>query len=643
MAYCPVTTIDIAKSQLVSETLCKLFNIPLLRNYQQKAGQNILLGKNTFLNIPTGGGKTLAFYYPLFYHWQPGVTEKNAQKIILVLGPLTGLMKSQAKNLNAIGVPAVALTGDKENLSNDLLVHAFGNGQYHVGFVGPEMSLEKNFHERVLENPKFQRNIIAAVVEEAHNISEWGTDDFRPKFRQISALLGWLPQGLPVLAASATVAPEVILDIEDKLGMSAAHGYEHISVSNAKGNVLLSIRLLQHPPDSYADLLSLFPKNPAGPDDFQQTLIYVNSRMEAERIQDFLREHAPEEIHQEKCFFPRGPRFYHCFVGDKCKENIEAAIQSGFLCAVPATDALGMGLDFRFIKCVYFWMPLRTFNSLIQKIGQCVRLFTDFGEVVLFITHTSYQQLCVEFDVDSQEHDSDKNEDPQWEEQVYAAAEDLDEENRWHLVWFICTKKCQRIPWDKFYDNENKKALSLFPAPVGAPCCDNCNPSEFPVDTIKLTDPNQLRLPGRQRKSSPKLFAAIQKWLETLRKQVVLEVFGPCQYIITGSYILQDDIIQTLAEHAQMMVSTEVLKQCVHWHWANVHGQSVVDAIGQVLMELPDMVQLQQEEEQREQALKEMLKMANRDFQKKLTSVLNACFKAIEAVTCSVDNSAQVC
>lgn len=150
---------------------------------------------------------------------------------------------------------------------------------------------------------------------------------------------------------------------------------------------------------------------------------------------------------------------------------------------------------------------------------------------MLFITRTRYRQLCVEFDVDSQEHDSDENEDPQWEERVYVAAGESDEESeeemergsvvhadpenkmdvdldgadedvfdtpaqepmnvqrhlstppsarqaqdkqrrvkrkkkltrieardRWHLVWFICTKKCRRIPWDRFYDNENKGA-----------------------------------------------------------------------------------------------------------------------------------------------------------------------------------------
>lgn len=122
MVFRPVTTLDPAKCQKASETLRTLYNIPSLRDYQEKAGQNALQGKNTFLDIPTGGGKTLSFYYPLFYHWQPGIVAKNAQKIVLVLGPLSGLMKAQAKELNQKGVPAVALTGDNENLANELTV-----------------------------------------------------------------------------------------------------------------------------------------------------------------------------------------------------------------------------------------------------------------------------------------------------------------------------------------------------------------------------------------------------------------------------------------------------------------------------------------------------------------------------------------
>lgn len=196
------------------------------------------------------------------------------------------------------------------------------------------MALNNRFHELVLENPKFQSSIISAVVNESHNISKWGTDDFRPDFGRISALLGRLPLGLPILAASATVAPDVITHIEDKLGIGGR--CEHIAVSNEKPNVSLAVRIMQHPPDSYADLLTLFPKNPTCAEDFEQTLIYVNSRQEAERIQDFLREHAPEHIDGTRF------EFYHRYIADDRKTYVEDAISSGFLCAVPATDALGM-------------------------------------------------------------------------------------------------------------------------------------------------------------------------------------------------------------------------------------------------------------------------------------------------------------
>lgn len=137
-------------------------------------------------------------------------------------------------------------------------MQAFGNGKYHVGFVGPEMSLNEWFHKLVIENETFLDNIISVVIDESHNISKWGTDDFHPDFAHISALLGYLPQGLPIMAASATVPPEVITHIKDKLGIGGC--CEHIAVSNEKLNVSLAVQIMQHPPNSFANLLSLFPR-----------------------------------------------------------------------------------------------------------------------------------------------------------------------------------------------------------------------------------------------------------------------------------------------------------------------------------------------------------------------------------------------
>lgn len=77
------------------------------------------------------------------------------------------------------------------------------------------MALSDKFHSHVLDNSKFQCNLAVVVVDEAHNISEWGTDDFQPDFAHISSLPGQLPVGVPVITASATVPLKVIADIQD--------------------------------------------------------------------------------------------------------------------------------------------------------------------------------------------------------------------------------------------------------------------------------------------------------------------------------------------------------------------------------------------------------------------------------------------
>ncbi|KAJ3764597.1 P-loop containing nucleoside triphosphate hydrolase protein, partial [Lentinula raphanica] len=296
MPFVGLDHIDPVRAQETASRLCDVFNVPALHNFQAAAGCNILQGKSTILDVPTGAGKTLAFFYPLFYFWKPGDYEPASQKILLVVSPLIGLMESQAKLLTEKGIPAVALTSVTDNLESILKVRVLSSCMlmFRVGFLGPEMARSAIFHKLVIERAPFQNNIIAMNIDEGHSISEWGTNDFRPDYARISELLAKLPSGVPILTASATLAPEVIQDIEAKLGLGRK--CERISVSNEKPNVALSVRIMQHPQDSFADLVTLFPSDPTGPDDFLQTLIYVNSRREAELVQDFLRRHRPELI-----------------------------------------------------------------------------------------------------------------------------------------------------------------------------------------------------------------------------------------------------------------------------------------------------------------------------------------------------------
>jgi superfamily II DNA helicase RecQ len=122
MPFTPVTALDPQRLKNTAQTLCDVFGIPSLHPHQEKAGQNILKGISTLLDVPTGGGKTIAFWYALFYHWQPGNTDTDAQKIVLVVGPLITLLQSQAHTLNDKGIPAVAITGGSPDLEQQLIV-----------------------------------------------------------------------------------------------------------------------------------------------------------------------------------------------------------------------------------------------------------------------------------------------------------------------------------------------------------------------------------------------------------------------------------------------------------------------------------------------------------------------------------------
>lgn len=122
MPYTAVLAPDDERVKRTEGTLCHVFDIPSIRDYQRRAGHNMLKGVDTVLDIPTGGGKTLAFWYAHFYFWNPGSPTANLRKIILVIGPLVALMNSQAALLREKGIPAIAVTGKTKHPTDVLKV-----------------------------------------------------------------------------------------------------------------------------------------------------------------------------------------------------------------------------------------------------------------------------------------------------------------------------------------------------------------------------------------------------------------------------------------------------------------------------------------------------------------------------------------
>ncbi|KAK6985087.1 P-loop containing nucleoside triphosphate hydrolase protein [Favolaschia claudopus] len=277
MPFKPLAALDPQKLDAACENLCRVFGVPSLYRHQRETGENILKGVSTFLDVPTGGGKTLAYWLPLFYYWTPGNTQDNCKKIILVVGPLSALMLSQATSLTQKGIPAVALTSETEE--PEKVLKDIGNNKYRIVFVSPELAVTPKFHENVLSRKPFSDNIISQVIDEGHCISEWGNDDFRPEFSKLSVLLARLPSGLlPVVVGSATLPRDVITDIQDKLRLR--RDCARVSVSNEKPNIALSVRIMQHPQDTFADLMTLFPRDFDAAEDFPQTIVYAGGRLD---------------------------------------------------------------------------------------------------------------------------------------------------------------------------------------------------------------------------------------------------------------------------------------------------------------------------------------------------------------------------
>ncbi len=199
------------------------------------------------------------------------------------------------------------------------------------------------------------------MIDEGHSISEWGTDDFRRDYSIAPGLLrGRLPAGVPVLLASATLPRDVITDIQATVGLTDM--CRRISLSNEKPNIALSVRLLQHPEDSFADLMALIPSDATSPNDIEQTIIYVNGRMTAELIEEFFRNNCPG-------FPPDFVEFYHRHVHQDEKDRIHEHLSNGQLRIVIATDALGMVCYFTMmlIEKVYLfiWSHHRVCTTLL--------------------------------------------------------------------------------------------------------------------------------------------------------------------------------------------------------------------------------------------------------------------------------------
>src|ERR1051326_4172486 len=190
-------------------TLKKHFGYEQFRPLQEEIIRDALAGRDLFVLMPTGGGKSLCFQLPALM--RDGLT--------IVVSPLISLMKDQVDALQTSGIPATYLnsTLDREDAKGRW--RRLHRGEYRMLYVAPERLMLDTFLERALN-----WNIAQFAIDEAHCISEWG-HDFRPEYRELKKLREHLPD-VPIIALTATATERVRGDIIKELNLRDPRSYE---------------------------------------------------------------------------------------------------------------------------------------------------------------------------------------------------------------------------------------------------------------------------------------------------------------------------------------------------------------------------------------------------------------------------------
>ena len=322
------------------EALHTYFGYDDFRPLQSEIIASVLAGRDTLALMPTGGGKSICFQVPTLV-----MASKNENKrLCLVITPLIALMRDQVENLEARGIHAEAIyTGmsyDRQRVALDNCLY----GPYNFLYCSPERLESEDFKKRLKDLP-----IGLIAVDEAHCISQWGYD-FRPSYLNIQKVRETLPD-VPVLALTATAPPEVVTDIQQRLGFSEPNV---LRKSFHRENLYYIVRRTDKKPEQIAHILSRVEGS---------AIVYVRNRKRAQELAEWLNLQFPISNIQ----------YYHAGLTTKVRNERQQAWKEGRTRVIVATNAFGMGIDKADVRLVIHHDLPSSLESYYQEAGRAGR------------------------------------------------------------------------------------------------------------------------------------------------------------------------------------------------------------------------------------------------------------------------------
>ncbi|MCD8044786.1 MAG: DNA helicase RecQ [Tannerellaceae bacterium] len=345
-----------AKKDNLTEKLKTHFGFDTFKGTQKAIIENVLAGNDTFVLMPTGGGKSLCYQLPSI------MMEGTA----IVISPLIALMKNQVdamRNFSEEDGVAHFINSSLNKAAIDQVKEDILAGRTKLLYVAPE-SLTKE------ENVEFLRqvNISFYAVDEAHCISEWG-HDFRPEYRRIRPIINEIGKR-PLIALTATATPKVQHDIQKNLGMVDATVFKS---SFNRANLYYEIRQKGNNIDR--EIIEYI-KNNEG----KSGIIYCLSRKKVEEFADILKANGIKALS------------YHAGMDSQQRSANQDAFLMEQADVIVATIAFGMGIDKPDVRYVIHYDIPKSLEGYYQETGRAGR-DGGVGECLAFYAYKDLQKL----------------------------------------------------------------------------------------------------------------------------------------------------------------------------------------------------------------------------------------------------------
>lgn len=337
----------------VEELLKIHFGYNEFRDNQREIIQDTLEGNDTFVLMPTGGGKSLCYQLPALM----------MDGVVVVISPLISLMQDQVDSLRANGIPAAALCSGNDVNQDVIIRRQCMAGQLKLIYVSPEkLMTELPFLFNTMKISLF-------AIDEAHCISQWG-HDFRPEYSQLGVLHERFPH-IPIMALTATADTITRQDIIQQLHLN---GKEYIS-SFDRPNLSLMVRKESLKADKMRFIIRFLNEHR-----FESGIIYCLSRKNTEVLALDLMKKGIDA------------RAYHAGLSSSERKNVQNLFKNDQVQVICATIAFGMGIDKSNVRWVIHYNMPKSIENFYQEIGRAGRDGAP-ADTVLFYSLNDIIQL----------------------------------------------------------------------------------------------------------------------------------------------------------------------------------------------------------------------------------------------------------